>query len=337
MRLLFAVLLLTASPIWAAKNLEMYFIDVEGGQATLIVSPSGESLLVDTGWLGYGQRDAKRIADAAKAAKVKRIDYVLITHYHLDHVGGALALTEQIPVGTFVDHGPNTETGKRAGELDEVYRQALANTRHLVVKPGDTIPVKGLDIRVVAANGDHVDAPLARGGDANARCDGAEQKKPDPSENARSVGFLLTFGSFRFINLGDLTWNKELELACPKNLIGPVDIYLTTHHGLDQSNPPELVHALGPQVAIMNNGAKKGGSPSAWKAIRSSPGLEDIWQLHFAIAGAKETNARDTFIANLEEQCAGNYLRVSVLPDGSYTVFNSRNKYSKTYKPRTSS
>lgn len=333
MKLFFAALLIAAAPAWAAKNLEMYFIDVEGGQATLIVSPSGQSLLVDTGWLGYGQRDAKRIAEAAKHAKVKKIDYVVITHYHLDHVGGAAALTEHIPVGTFVDHGPNRETGRGADQMNEVYQKALAGgAQHLVVKPGDTIPVKGLDIRVIAADGNKIDGALPGGGQSNPLCSSAQQKSPDPSENARSLGILMKFNGFRFIDLGDLTWNKELEMGCPNSVVGPVDLYLTTHHGLDQSNSPQLVHALHPKVAIMNNGSKKGGSPSAWKVIRSSPGLEDLWQLHFAVAGGKETNAPDTFIANVDDPCEGKAIHVTVQPDGQFTVLNTRNKYSKMYK-----
>ncbi len=332
MRLALLALFVTLCPLWAAKNLEIYFVDVEGGQATLIVAPSGESMLVDTGWLGYGGRDAERIAAIAKHAKIKKIDYVLITHHHLDHVGGALALSQRLPVGTFLDHGANVETGKQAAELDANYAKALADAQHKVVKAGDTIPVKGLDIRVVAANGEHISNPLPGGGQSNTACATAIRKETDPSENARSAGFVLSYGSFRFLDLGDLTWNKEMELACPKNLIGPIDVYLTTHHGLEQSNAPALVHALHPKVAIMNNGAKKGGSPSAWQAIRSSPGLEDIWQLHFAVAGAKENNAPDTFIANVDDPCEGKYLRLTVQPDGTYTVFNSRNKYTKTYK-----
>ena len=336
MRLFFIALVAASLPLWAAKDLNIYFVDVEGGQATVIVAPSGESMLVDTGWLGYGGRDAQRITEVAKHAKLKKIDYVLITHYHLDHVGGAFAVTERIPVGTFIDHGPDTETGKMPSELDASYEKALANSKHMVVKPGDTIPLKGVDIKVVQANGEHIAAPLPGAGQPNAACSAATQKEADPTENARSVGFLLTYNSFRFVDLGDLTWNKELGLACPANLIGRVDVYLTTHHGLDQSNAPAIVNALHPRVAIMNNGAKKGGSPSAWKVIRSSPGLEDIWQLHFAVAGAKETNAPDTFIANLDPQCEGKYIQLTVQPDGAYTVYNSRNKFTKTYKAGSS-
>ncbi len=331
MKLLLLALTAVSSAAWGAKNLDIYFVDVEGGQATVIVAPSGESMLVDTGWLGYSGRDAERIVAIAKHAKLKKIDYVLITHHHLDHVGGAFAISERIPIGTFLDHGPTVETGKQVKELTESYEKALAKSQHRVLKAGDTIPLKGVSIRVVEANGEPIAEALTGGGQSNAACAGVEKKAVDPTENARSVGFLLTYGTFRFVDLGDLTWNKELELACPKNLIGPVDVYLTTHHGLDQSNSPALVHALHPRVAIMNNGAKKGGSPSAWQIIRSSPGLQDIWQLHFAVAGAKENNAPDPFIANVDEACEGKYLRLTVQPDGTYTVYNSRNKYTKTY------
>lgn len=337
MRSFVVALVLAAAPLWAGKELNIYFVDVEGGQATVIVSPSGESMLVDTGWLGYGGRDPQRIAEVAKHAKLKKIDYVLITHFHLDHVGGAFGVTERIPVGTFVDHGPNVETGRQASQLDEDYKRALANSKHLVVKPGDTVPLKGVDIKIVTANGEHISDPLPGAGQPNGFCAAAVKKDPDPSENARSTGFVLTYNSFRFVDLGDLTWNKELELACPRNLIGRVDVYLTTHHGLDQSNATALVHALHPTAAIMNNGAKKGGSPAAWNAIHSSPGLQDLWQIHFAVAGAKATNASDTFIANIDDPCEGKYLRLTVQPDGTYTVYNSRNKYSKTYKTNSSS
>ncbi len=220
----------------AAKNLEMYFIDVEGGQATLIVAPSGESMLVDTGWAGFGARDAARIVAAAKSAHVKKIDYVVITHFHADHVGGAANLAERIPIGAFVDHGKNVETTKTASELDASYAKAMANSKHMVVKPGDKIPLKGVDVEVVTSNGDHIQSPLPGAGQPNAACSGVQKKADDSSENARSLGFVLTYGSFKFVDLGDLTWNKELELACPNNLIGTASVLLVSHHGVDQSN-----------------------------------------------------------------------------------------------------
>jgi beta-lactamase superfamily II metal-dependent hydrolase len=335
MRLYLASLALIAAamPVTAAKkNLEMFFVDVEGGQATLIVSPSGESLLVDTGWPGFGGRDADRIVAAAKKAKLKKIDYVVITHHHRDHVGGVLALTERIPVGTFIDHGPNTETGKGPTELNGVYEKARAGSKYVTAKPGDRIPVKGLDIQVVQSNGDRITTALKGGGQPNPSCGSAEKKEADPTENARSVGFILTFNTFRFVNLGDLTWNKELELVCPNNLLGNANVYLSTHHGMDTSNPPQMLAALQPKVVIMNNGAKKAGSPSTWRIYRAAPSVEDIWQLHFAIAGGKETNSPDTFIANLDESCEGKALQMTVAPDGQYTIENTRNKYVKTYR-----
>ncbi len=202
----------------AAKNLEIYFIDVEGGQATLIVAPSGESMLVDAGWAGFGARDAQRIISAAKSAHVKKIDYVLITHFHADHAGGAANLAERIPIGTFVDHGSNVETTKSASELDAAYAKAIANSKRMIAKPGDKIPLKGVDVEVVTSNGDHIQTPLPGAGQPNAACSGVEKKANDASENARSLGFVLTYGSFKFVDLGDLTWNKELELVCPNNL-----------------------------------------------------------------------------------------------------------------------
>jgi beta-lactamase superfamily II metal-dependent hydrolase len=329
----FAILLLAASSAFAAKNLNIYFIDVEGGQATLIVSPSGKSLLVDAGWPGYSGRDAARIVAAAKKeAGIKKIDYLLVTHHHIDHVGGVAALAERIPIGAFLDGGPNAETDKRAKEMDALYEKALAGAKPTVLKPGDTIPIKGLDIKVVTANGERITAPLKGAGQPNPACDGVARKNDDPSENARSVGFILTYGKFKFVDLADLTWNKELDLVCPNNLLGNVDVYLTTHHGVDLSNPPPMLHALRPKVAIMNNGAKKGGSPAAWTVIRNSPGLEDLWQLHFAVAGGKETNSPDTFIANLDPACEGKWLHLSVTSSGEYSVANSRNKYVKTYR-----
>ena len=322
MRFLVPLILLLAGAAHAARILEIYFIDTEGGQATLVVSPSGQTLLIDAGYAGFSGRDADRIYLAAKAAHVKRIDYLLITHHHPDHEGGAPNLLERLPVGVFLDHGPSVELG---GKYPEPYAAAFAQGEHKVVKPGDIIPVKGLDVTVLTASGEHID----RGGEPNPYCAGLAPKQGEHGEDPQSAGVSIQFGKFRFADLGDLTWNKELALLCPENRVGEVDLSLTTRHGASES--PKAIYAMAPRVIVMNNGARKGGDPAAWKVLMASPGLVDMWQLHFAVAGAKETNAPDTFIANLEERCEGKYLKVSAEANGSFTVYNSRNNYAKTY------
>ncbi len=331
-----ALLSLVFAPLlFGAKTLDIYFVDVEGGQATLFVSPSGESMLVDTGWSGFNSRDAGRIAAAAKKAGVKKIDYLVITHYHEDHVGGVPQLAAKLPIRTFVDHGSSVETGKRADYLFKAYAAEQEKGTHLEVRPGDKIPIKGLEVTVLTAGGKEIANPLPGAGKPNPACASFQPKPQDPSENARSLGTLITYGNFRIIDLGDLTWNKEHDLVCPANKVGTVDVYLTTHHGMDLSGPDVIVHALEPRVAIMNNGARKGGSPQAWQTIRKSRGLEDIWQIHYAVEGGKENNAGDMFIANTDENCQGNWIKLEAMKDGSFTVTNSRNRYSKTYKPRS--
>lgn len=330
-RTLFLSLLLAAAVF--GKTLDIYFIDVEGGQSTLIVSPSGQSMLVDVGWPGFNGRDGDRILKTAKKAGLKQIDYVLVTHYHTDHVGGVEQLVDRIKVGTFITHGTNTETGKGADVLTAAYLRAVktAGAKELVVKPGDSIPLKGVDIKVVAARGDQIPAALPGAGQPNPSCAGVEQKNPDPGENARSIGFLLSYGKFKFIDMGDLTHNKEMALACPNNLLGTVDLYLTTHHGLDASNALPFVQGLAPRVAVMNNGARKGGSPATIKTVRNSPGLEDLWMVHYSIAAGKEGNVPDSFIANLDENDEGSGIKVVAESSGAFSVTNQRNKFEKKY------
>lgn len=315
-----------------ARPLEIFSVDVEGGQATLIVSPSGQSMLIDTGWRGFDGRDADRIVQAAKAAKIKQIDYLLITHYHRDHVGGVPQLADRMKIVNFVDHGPNTEDSKVTKEDYSDYVKTIQRGEHLVVKPGDSVPIKGLSVKVLAANGEHIQTPLAGAGQPNPFCAASAPRAADPTENARSLGVLVTFENFRFLDLGDLTWNKELELMCPNNPVGTVDVLLVSHHGLNQSNSPALVHAVHPRVAIMNNGARKGGSPDAWQIVKDSPGLEDLWQVHYAMEGGKEHNVADSFIANVDEHCTGQYIKLTAEGNGSFTVWNQRNKFEKVYK-----
>jgi len=318
----------------AQKPLEIFFIDVEGGQSTLFVAPSGQSLLVDTGWGYNGYRDANRIAAAARMAKIKKIDYVVITHYHADHVGGVPQLVTKIPVGAFIDHGPNRENTNSVNHLYAEYQAAIGASNHIVAKPGYQVPIKGIDVVVVSADGNLIAAPLPGAGQPNPFCAGVEQKATDPSENARSVGLVMTFGNLKIVDLGDLTWDKELELMCPNNKIGRADILVVSHHGTDPSNSPALVHGLQPRVAVIGNSSKKGATPSAWDVVRSSPGLLDLWQLHFADAGGKEHNTSDPFIANISDTDTGYYLKITAREDGSFEVFNPRNKFSKQYPPK---
>lgn len=333
LRILALLVCMLAAPVLQAQPLRMVFVDTEGGQATLIVTPSGESLLVDAGFPGNGGRDSDRIVAAAKKLGLQRIDWLLVTHYHLDHVGGVPELAAKFPVVTFIDHGSNTETSPQAQALEENYRKVLAaGARRLTVKPGDVLPLKDVRVEIVAARGERIMKAIQGGGEKNPLCPAAERKADDPTENARSIGFVLTFGRFRFADLGDLTWNKELELACPVHLIGPVDLYLTTHHGFDQSGCPQIVHGMRPRVAIMNNGARKGGSPAAWKTVASSPGLEDLWQLHYSLAGGKDANTAEERIANLEPDCQGFGIEVEATRSGVMTVRNQRNGFSKTYR-----
>jgi beta-lactamase superfamily II metal-dependent hydrolase len=336
MRTLIAACFALALPglLSAAKNLEVYSIDVEGGQATLLISPSGETMLVDTGWGGFNKRDAERIAAAAKHAGVKKIDYLVITHYHSDHVGGVLQLAEKLPVRNYVDHGSSVETNQPAQVLFNTYTSFRDKGTHIVAKPGDTLPIKGIEVKFLSAGGNAIDAPLPGAGQPNPDCGSFQPKESDPSENAQSVGMLITYGSFRMLDLGDLTWNKEKDLVCPANKIGPIDLYLVSHHGMNASGSPQLVHAIHPKVALMNNGPRKGGTVEAWQTIHDTPGLQDLWQLHFAVAGGKEHNSADNVIANLEETnvCEGRWIRVEAQKDGSFKLYNSRNKYEQSYK-----
>ncbi|HUI76895.1 MAG TPA: MBL fold metallo-hydrolase [Bryobacteraceae bacterium] len=325
--------LAVATTLPAAKNLEVYFIDVEGGQSTLFVSPSGEAILMDTGYGGFNGRDPGRIFAAAKAAGVKKIDYLVTSHYHEDHVGGLPYVADKLPIRTFVDHGPNTEDDKDSKVRYNMYSAYSAKGMRVSVKPGDTIPVKGLEVTVLASAGDTVGSPLPGAGQPNPEC---ASYRPDPdekaSENQRSLGLLITFGSFRILDLGDLTSSREHELVCPANKIGTVDVFVSSHHMGAAANTPQLVHIIHPKVAISDNGPRKGGQPEVWQTLHDTPGLLDIWQLHYAIGAGKDHNSADTFLANVDEICQGKWLRLTAEKDGSFTVLNSRNKYEKTYR-----
>ena len=329
----------------------MYVIDTEGGHAVLYVSPSGESLLEDTG--NPGTRDPDRIMDAIHAAGVTQIDHLILTHYHIDHVGGLAELAKRIPIKHFIDHGATVEAREQVPDFQKNYAILYSAAQHTVVKPGDKIPFAGVDVTVVTSAGHVIKTPLPGGGKPNPAC--ADFKPRDEShvdpENPQSVGVVYTFGKFRTINLGDFTWNAEEKLMCPANPIGKVDVYLTSHHGIDQSGSPALVHGLEPEVAIMHNSTRKGGAVQTMQVLYTSPGLENIWQLHWAYAAGLEWNTPGVFIANMEEPevvasvltktpLGGRgghtgpafWIKVSAQADGWFTVTNTRNNFSKTYR-----
>ncbi len=299
-----AIVLLTGALLaqrGPAKPLDIYVVDTEGGKAALWVTPSGQSLLIDSA--NPGNRDLDRIMAAITEAGVKQLDFLISTHYHVDHIGGMQELVKRIPVGTFVDHGPSVEEREQVQGFQGAYAELYGKAKHIVAKPGDKIPVTGLDWRIVTSAGNVLKTALGPGAARpNPACAGVAPKEASPTDdNAQSVGSVVTFGQFRAIDLGDLLWNKENELVCPNNPVGTVDVYFVTHHGLDQSGSPALVHAVQPRVAIMQNGTRKGGNVEAIRTMRSSPGFEDLWQLHWSYNAGLELNSAGLFIANIDD------------------------------------
>jgi competence protein ComEC len=344
------------------STLDIYLVDVEGGNATLFVTPAGQSLLIDTGNGGAAAaRDGDRILAAAKDAGLNQIDHLITTHYHGDHFGAMENLAGRIPIRDFIDHGPNVQPAANTDAfLQNVYPKLYAGAKHTVAKPGDRIELKGVDARVVSSAGKMIASPLPGAGSRNPFCESYKPKDPDPSENAQSVGTHITFGRFKTVHMGDLTWNKESELMCPSNRLGAVDLFIVSHHGQAISNSEVLVHALAPRVAIMNNGTRKGGQPDAMKVLFSSPGLEDLWQIHFSQLSGQEYTVPGLFIANNTDEAlttmpvaaitapppgpgappppvhngAAYWIKVAAREDGSFTVTNTRNGFSKTYGAR---
>jgi competence protein ComEC len=314
-----------------AQKLSVYAIDTEGGKAVLVVSPEHESLLIDAGW-PFDSRDADRIVAAARDAGVSKIDYLLITHYHMDHVGGVPWLLAKMPVAHVLDHGPTTELDSHGAQLYQAYERATQNIPHTIVKPGDTIPLKGVDIKVVSSGGKLLNNSLSLGQSENPLCRNAVTKPAEKDENEQSIGIVLQYGKFRLVDLADLTWEREHGLLCPANLVGEADLFMVSHHGLDFSNSPLLIGSLQPRAAIMNNGALKGGSAVVLDRVRPSTGPEGLWQLHSVSGDVK--NASDKFIANPEQECQGYGIKVTASSDGAFTVTNQRNGYSVSYPAR---
>jgi beta-lactamase superfamily II metal-dependent hydrolase len=345
------------APSSRAATLDIYIADTEGGKATLFVSPSGETVLIDAG--NPGARDGDRIFAMLTAAGVKRIDHLVSTHYHRDHVGGLAALARRIPIAHYVDHGANVETPEQVAGFRAAYDSILATATHTVATPGYRLPVAGLDWRIVTAAGKAISSPLPGAGASNAAACASFERTPPPArpdDNSQSVGSVVAFGRFRVLDLGDLLWNNEYDLVCPRNEIGTVDLFLVTHHGLAASNSPQLVHTVRPRVAVMQNGTRKGGDPPTFRTLHTSPGLEDVWTLHWSYAAGLELNSPGAFIANLDSasmiasvltttpgarvaetnpaHTPAYSIKISARRDGSFTVTNTRNGFTKTYGVR---
>jgi len=328
------LLLFAGGALFAAQTLDIYWIDAEGGASTLIVTPDGQSLLVDTANRTPDDRDAKRIFAAAQKAGLKQIDILLTTHFHGDHIGAMQALAKMIPIKMYMDHGESIEISRPNVATAYHAYEALSEGKRKSLKAGDRIPLKGVDVEVVMSAGNAITKPMKGAGARNPGCSDFKAHGPDADpDNDQSVGFVLRYGKFRFLDLGDLTWNYEQKLVCPANLIGHIDLYQTTHHGLDRSNSPQIVWAIAPTVAVMNNGPRKGGPASVFETLRKSPGLQDIWQGHLALGTPKEVNTAESMIANTEAtaECQGNLLKASVDSHGRFTVTNLRNGFSRTY------
>jgi beta-lactamase superfamily II metal-dependent hydrolase len=340
--LFFAVLFinLVVSARAPRKTLDIYFIDVEGGAATLIVTPEGQSLLIDTGF--PGERDAGRIAHVAREiAGLKQIDHCVITHWHRDHVGGVPALAKLIPITNYYDHGlPKTIAADLQAEFIEAYRQTTEG-KSITLRPGDKIRLSRsarrfppLEVRVIASGGvvtgEQSSSPQIR------PCgDNFESKPEDTSDNVNSVGVLLSFGRFRFFDGGDLTWNIENRLACPKNIVGAVDVYQVNHHGIDNSNNPVLVQALNPRVAVIDNGPRKGGEARTFATLKGLQNIEAIYQLHRSLRTTDKDNTMSGYIANEPEACQANFIKLSVEPNGKwFTVSIPAKQISRRYRTR---
>jgi len=329
-------------PAQAPGTMELYFIDTEGGQSVLIVSPSNgilgarETLLVDAGNLTTPPgRDADRIVAAMKDAGVDRIDYMVVSHYHGDHVGGVAALADKVPIRRVYDPGAFADelAGNRAAGFNS-YLPVREKMHVTLAKPGMKIPVAGLDVNIVSAAGELTSTPVPGvRATANPLCATAKEREQDNTpNNFESIGMTIDFGKFRYLDLADLTWNQEIQLVCPRNLLGTFNLYRTTRHGTDWSGAEAMVHTVRPRVAVMNNNPTKGGTPGTFQIVKSSPGLEDLWQLHFSEFVAKDVQSPDNFIANFTKEDGGSHIKVTARNDGSFTVKNARNGFTKEYR-----
>jgi len=342
--------LLAAATAHAASPLQIYFIDVEGGQSTLIVTPRHQTLLIDAGFAGEGginsipgeparARDPGRILAAMRDAGVKRIDYLLVTHFHRDHIGGIPELARLVPVKTYIDYGSGYPPEQRArADTDALdvaaydrYIVARSRSRHLRPRPGDRLPLKNVRATFVSTDGAVLRKPLPGAGKANPTCRPAATPTYPDDENLRSTGVVVEFGRFRFLDIGDLGAQPLYDLVCPVDRIGPVDVYLVAHHGNTTAADPATLSAFRPRVAVVNNAPRKGGRRPLLQMLSEAHDV-DSWQLHLSAEGG-EYNSPAERIANLDED-AGHWLKVSANEDGSFSVANGRTGAIRKYGAR---
>lgn len=328
----FAMLSLAASIACGSAGLTIYFIDVEGGQSTLIVTPDGKSLLIDAGYTGNNGRDRDRILGAVRDAGLKQIDHLLVTHFHVDHAGGVPDLAERIPIGEFIDYDKPGGIDPSTAEPFKKYAKVRAQAAHRVAKPGDHWMLQDVRVEVLSAAGKLITQPLAGDGQPNPACTSYHRQDEDVSENPLSIGLELTFGKFRFLDLGDLSWNPLGQLVCPNNLIGHVDLFLVPHHTNNDSTVPAMLSALQPRTIISNNGPKKGGSPEALALVHGLRNV-DVWQLHKS-TNAGAANSENALLANIDDGQSGFGIKVTANLDGSFTVINQRNGAMRSYSAR---
>ena len=322
-----AWLLVAAAAPSTAKNLEIYVIDVEGGKSVLLVSPSGQSMLIDAGWpaLKDHQPSTDRIVEAVRAAGLKRIDLLVISHFDIDHLGDVPALAARVSIGRVFDHG-----GPGTNALFPPYAAARDKIGHTVLQAGDTIPLKGVDIRVLSTFG----RLIPNYGTPNPLCNTYKQSAalPADKEDDNSIGMLITFGKFKMLDLADLEAHLSHGLVCPANAIGLVSVYNVNVHGQFKGIAPELVGALQAPVFVQANGARKGADAQSWPVLKAAPGLKDIWQLHTSLNAGHDANPPDDFVVNREPLDTFKCLRISASKSGAFTVTNGRSGFQKTYR-----
>jgi beta-lactamase superfamily II metal-dependent hydrolase len=335
----FAAAIVALAGAAAPNTLDIYFIDVEGGQSTLLVMRDGQSMLIDSGYPDNGGRDPDRIMAAVRDARLSHLDYLVTTHFHEDHVGGAAELARRIPIDTFVDYGAPVQTASEVVATFNAYEAVRRTRRHMLAAPGDRLPFRGgdVEVNVVTADGARLSAPLDGGGAPNPACTDLERRQINRTENPRSIALRVRFGAFRFFDPGDLDANTLGDLVCPINLIGEVDAYLIAHHGSSDTNVPVVLAALRPRVTVINNGEYKGGSASWLQTLRETPGIEQgVWQLHRSLGDGAEYNFPDAFIANLGGNAgdSGAWIKLSAAKEGAFTVTNGRSGEIKSYSRR---